>query len=252
MRLIVVAIATIVVAADTKAESLSMSSALFVGFLCGSIMSGDGLEYLPRNHLDYETLQAGTTNVFKSPVQTKTGTKTSKGSPVQSKAGKQFTFTNNNVWSSFVASQGKTVATETFNSYYGLYPNGLTGNAGGIQWTASAPGEAGGLYADLGFMSTNESWFLMFNFSPSVKGVAGNFFATDFNFTVLPANIGVQLADGSTYVGSAASAADFVGFYSNGAAISSISVSVLGNFSVAVNLPPDNYYATADNLYFAV
>lgn len=251
MRLIVVAIATIVVAADTKAESsLSMSSALFIGFLCGST-SVDGLEYLPRNHLDYETLQAGTTNTSKSPVQTKAGTKTSKSSPVQTKAGKKFTFTNNTVWSSFVVSQGKTVATETFNSYYGLYPNGHTGNAGGIQWTASAPGEVGGLYADLGFMSTNDGWLLTFNFSPSVKGVAGNFFATDFNFTILPANIGVQLADG-TYVGYAASAADFVGFYSNGAAISSISVSVLGNFSVAGNLPPDNYYATADNLYFAV
>ena len=243
MRLIVVAIATIVVAADTKAESLSMSSALFIGFLCGST-SVDGLEYLPRNHLDYETLQAGTTNTSKSPVQTKAGTKTSKSSPVQTKAGKKFTFTNNTVWSSFVASQGKTVATETFNSYYGLYPNGHTGNAGGIQWTASAPGEVGGLYADLGFMSTNEGWLLTFNFSPSVKGVAGNFFATDSDFTILPANIGVQLADG-TYVGYAASAADFVGFYSNGAAISNITVSVLGNFS---NLT----FATADNLYFAV
>ena len=87
MRLIVVAIATIVVAADTKAESLSMSSALFIGFLCGS-MSVDGREYLHMNHLDYETLQAGTTNVFKSPVQTKAGTKTSKSNPVQTKAGK--------------------------------------------------------------------------------------------------------------------------------------------------------------------
>ena len=97
-------------------------------------------------------------------------------------------------------------------------------------------------------MSTDDNLNLLaFNFSPRVKGVAGNFFATDINFTILPANIGVQLAD-DTYVGYAASAADFVGFYSNGAAISSISVSVL-----AGNLTSDNlYFATADNLYFAV
>ena len=154
------------------------------------------------------------------------------------------TFTNNTLWSSFSAAQGKTVATETFNSYNGFYLNGLTGNAGGIQWTASAPGE---LYAGSGFMSTNSPEALLtFNLSPSVQGVAGNFFATDANFNVLPAIIGVQLADGSAYVGYAATAADFVGFYSTGAAISSISVSVAGN------LPAGTNFATVDNLYFAV
>jgi hypothetical protein len=56
----------------------------------------------------------------------------------------------------------------------------------------------------------------------------------------------VQLADGSAYVGYAATAADFVGFYSTGAAISSISVSVAGN------LPAGTNFATVDNLYFAV
>ena len=47
------------------------------------------------------------------------------------------TFTNNTLWSSFSASQGKTVATENFNSYNGPYTSGLTGSAGGIQWTAA-------------------------------------------------------------------------------------------------------------------
>ena len=154
------------------------------------------------------------------------------------------TFTNNTLWSSFSAAQGKTVATETFNSYNGFYLNGLTGNAGGIQWTASAPGE---LYAGSGYMSTNSAEALLtFNLSPSVQGVAGNFFSTDASFNILPAIIGVQLADGSAYVGYALSVADFVGFYSTGAAISSISMSVAGN------LPAGTNFATVDNLYFAV
>ena len=154
------------------------------------------------------------------------------------------TFTNNALWSGFSAAQGNTVATETFNAYNGFYVNGLTGNAGGVQWTASAPQD---LYAGSGFMSTNAPEALLtFTLSPSVQGVAGNFFATDASFAILPAIIGVQLADGSAYVGYAASAADFVGFYSTGAAISSISVSVAGN------LPAGTNFATVDNLYFAV
>ena len=154
------------------------------------------------------------------------------------------TFTNNTLWSGFSAAQGKTVATESFDSYNGFYLNGLTGNAGGIQWTASAPGE---LYAGSGYMSTNSADALLtFNLSPSVQGVAGNFFATDASFNVLPAIIGVTLADGSSYLGYAATAADFVGFYSTGAAISSISISVAGN------LPAGTNFATVNNLYFAV
>ena len=154
------------------------------------------------------------------------------------------TFTNNTLWSSFSAAQGKTVATETFDSYNGFYLNGLTGNAGGIQWTASAPGE---LYAGSGYMSTNSAEALLtFNLSPSVQGVAGNFFSTDASFNIIPAIIGVQLADGSAYLGYALSAADFVGFYSTGAAISSISMSVAGN------LPSGTNFSTVDNLYFAV
>jgi hypothetical protein len=96
-------------------------------------------------------------------------------------------------------------------------------------------------------MSTNAPEALLtFNLAPSVQGVAGNFFATDASFGILPAIIGVTLADGSAYVGYAATAADFVGFYSTGAAISSISVSVAGN------LPAGTNFATVDNLYFAV
>ena len=155
------------------------------------------------------------------------------------------TFTNNTLWTNFAASQGNSaVATETFDAYNGFYLNGLTGNAGGIQWTASAPGE---LYAGSGYMSTNSADALLtFTLSPSVQGVAGNFFATDASFNILPAIIGVQLADGSAYVGNTTSLADFVGFYSTGASISSISITTLGN------LPAGTNFATVNNLYFAV
>jgi hypothetical protein len=154
------------------------------------------------------------------------------------------TFSNATLWNGFSVGQGASVATENFNSYNGFYANGLSGNAGGIQWTASAPGS---LYASSGSMSTNSpEAVLTFTLAPSVQGVGGNFFATDFNFNVLPAIIGVTLGDGSSYIGYAASAADFVGFYSTGAAIASISVSVAGN------LPAGTNFATVDNLYFAV
>ena len=155
------------------------------------------------------------------------------------------TFTNNTLWTNFAASQGNSaVATETFDAYNGFYLNGLTGNAGGIQWTATAPGE---LYAGSGYMSTNSADALLtFTLSPSVQGVAGNFFATDASFNILPAIIGVQLADGSAYVGNATSLSDFVGFYSTGASISSISITVVGN------LPAGTNFATVNNLYFAV
>ena len=162
----------------------------------------------------------------------------------QAASAAMISFSNKTLWSSFSVAQGKSVVTETFNSYNGFYLNGLTGNAGGIQWTASAPGE---LYAGSGYMSTNSAEALLtFNLSPSVQGVAGNFFATDASFNILPAIIGVQLADGSAYVGYAATLADFVGFYSTGAAISSISMSVAGN------LPSGTNFSTVDNLYFAV
>ncbi len=154
------------------------------------------------------------------------------------------TFSNNVLFNSFVTAQGKTVATETFNPYSGFYANGLTGNAGGIQWTATAPGN---LFAGSGYMSTNSADALLtFNLSPSVQGVGGNFVATDASFGILPTIFGVTLADGSAYLGYALTAADFVGFYSTGAAISSISVSVAGN------LPAGTHFATVDNLYFAV
>ncbi len=154
------------------------------------------------------------------------------------------TFTNSVLWSGFSNSQGASVVTETFNAYDGYQPSGLSSTIGGIQWTASAPE---GLFADLGYLSTNASGATMtFSLSPSVQGVSGNFFGTDIQFALVPAIISVQLGDGSAYVGYSASVADFVGFYSTGSAIASISV------SVANVTGTESAYATVDNLYFAV
>lgn len=149
-------------------------------------------------------------------------------------------FSSISVWTGFVAGQGYSVATEDFNSYNGFYNNGLSGSAGGVTWTASAPGD---LYADLGYMSTSgANSTLTFNLSPNVQGVGGNFFVTDINFNILPGVFRVDLADGSAFIGFTATTTDFVGFYSTGAAISSISVSVSDPVE----------YATVDNLYFTV
>ena len=54
----------------------------------------------------------------------------------------------------------------------------------------------------------------------------------------------MTLADGSSQVGSAGNAASFVGFISDGAAISSIVVSATKSGS--------DVWVTADNLYFGV
>ena len=164
----------------------------------------------------------------------------------QASSAAMVTFTNASLWTSFSTGRGASTATESFNAYSGSYAGGVSGSSGGIQWQANAPG---GVVAGAGFLATQASdTVLTFSMSPSVQGVAGNFFASDGgpSFNAVPAIISVVLNDGSSYIGYAASAADFVGFYSTGAAISSVSVSVAGNSFTG------SYYATADNLYFAV
>jgi hypothetical protein len=66
-------------------------------------------------------------------------------------------------------------------------------------------------------------------------------FGTNEAFQVVLARITVTLADGTSYVNDPTTATAFVGFYSDGATISSI--------SVAISTPET--YATVDNLYFA-
>jgi hypothetical protein len=149
-------------------------------------------------------------------------------------------------WDVYVAAKGATVATETFESFAVGYRSSATGTAGGTTWTANASiGEI--TFQELGLggpriISTALGGrTLNFTFAPGVQGIGGEMFGTNASFAVVPAEITVTLADGTSYVNNQTSASDFVGFYSNGAAIASISVSTS---TVAT-------YVTVDNLYFA-
>jgi hypothetical protein len=153
------------------------------------------------------------------------------------------TFGNQTLWNQFVTGSGWQVATETFSGVTdGFYAGSYSGSVSGVNWTGSA---ASGIYALGGLFSTNNPETLDFTFSPGVQGVGGNIFGTDISFNVVPCIIQVTLADGSSYVNYATTALDFVGFYSTGAAIASMSIQTTATGSGAV-------YATVDNLYFTV
>ena len=154
------------------------------------------------------------------------------------------TYTNFIYWGEDVVAAGKTVATETFNSYNGYYNNPLTGSVGGINWSATA---TGGLYCSLGYFSTNNPVAATFTFAPGVMSVGANIFGTDSSFNIVPAKITVTLADGSSYVARTNGEADFVGFISDGAAISSLTMN-----AIATGGSTSNVYVTANNMYFGV
>jgi len=146
-------------------------------------------------------------------------------------------FNDASLFALFATENGKVVATEEFSSYSGFYSSPLTGNfasAPGFTWTATA---TGGLFADGGFMSTNEPTAVTFSFNQGVQGVGGRFFATDFAFAVQPTFLNITLSDGSGFIGSINSATAFTGFYSTGALITSITISVdSGEFPTADTL----------------
>lgn len=153
------------------------------------------------------------------------------------------TFGNQTLWSQFVTGIGWQVATETFNGVSdGFYANSYSGSVSGVNWTGSA---THGISTQGGLFSTSVPETLTFTFSPGVQGVGGNIFGTDISFNVTPCIIQVSLADGTAYVDYATTVADFVGFYSTGAAIASISIQSTAIGSSAV-------YSTVDNLYFTV
>lgn len=152
------------------------------------------------------------------------------------------TYSSFSFWQQDVVAAGKSVATETFNSYNGFYASPLTGSTGGINWSATA---TGGLYCQAGYFSTNNPVAATFTFAPGVMSVGANIFGTDNGFGLLPARITVTLADGSSYIASTAGPSDFVGFISNGAAISSLTMA-------ASDTAPGDIYVTADNMYFGV
>ena len=150
------------------------------------------------------------------------------------------TYSNFSFWQQDVVAAGSSVATETFNSYNGFYNSPLTGSVGGINWSATA---TGGLFCDSGYFSTNNPVTATFTFTPGVMSVGANIFGTDSSFDLVAARITVILADGSSYIASTSGPTDFVGFISNGAAISSLTMNAVGS---------GNVYVTADNMYFGV
>lgn len=150
-------------------------------------------------------------------------------------------FNDASLFALFASSLGKSVATEEFSGYAGFYTAPLTGNfasAPGFTWTATA---TGGLFADAGYMSTNNPTPMTFTFNQGVQGVGGRFFATDVNFAVQPTFIQITLSDGSGFVGSINNATTFTGFYSTGALITSISIAV-----------DSGEYPTADTLSIVI
>jgi hypothetical protein len=149
-------------------------------------------------------------------------------------------FSQQNVWDAYTANQALSVVTEDFNNTSGFYSSGFSSSVGGVTWTATA---TGGLYAQSGLFSTNNPTSLSFSFAPGVQGVAGNFFGTDVSFDPEPSLVQVTLADGNSSILFANGPADFVGFFSTGAAISGLTITAAGS---------GNVYPTVDNLFFAV
>ena len=148
---------------------------------------------------------------------------------------------NSSAWSTYATNAGASISTENFSTVNnGFYGSGVAGSVSGITWTANA---IGGVTASAGLVSASVgSATLNFAFTPGVNGIAGNIYGTDSQWNAVPATILVTLNDGTAYYGSSNGPADFIGFYSNGATISSLSIVVSGE---GVNR------ATVDNLYFA-
>ena len=152
-------------------------------------------------------------------------------------------FTSQSVWNSYSASQGTSVAAETFNNLSGIYTAPVSGTAGSTAWTASA---AQGLFAIAGLFQSNAPETMTFSFASGVQGVSAFVFATDTTQNSAPSIMEVTLSDGSTYIGYSTSLNDFLGFYSSGAAITGLTIS-------ATSVPggPVVVYPTVDTMYFA-
>lgn len=167
----------------------------------------------------------------------------------QSASGAIITFSQQFVWEFYSQNQGAALSLETFNSYSGFYTNPLTGSVGGVNWSATA---SGGLFVGAvggsPALSTINPTTLALSFAGApLQGVGGRFFATNVTFNVVPAIVTLALQDGSSFVGLVTDAAAFTGFYSTGAAITSI--------SIAAQAPPGgsgDVFPAVDDLRFAV
>ena len=154
------------------------------------------------------------------------------------------TFTNKALWNGFATAQGNTVNIETFEAFADGMVKSATATTGTTTWHAIAtPGPL--VFSHFGGNQTigtaSAGVTLNFTFTPAVKGFGGHFFGLDSNDNVVPVILGVQLADGSAYVGSSTSPADFIGFYSTGSPIASLEWSY----------PNPDTRIFVDDLYFA-
>jgi len=155
------------------------------------------------------------------------------------------TTSDQSAWIFLVSNGGLSVETESFSGIAdGLYSSPFSGSTSSIAWTALANN---GIAVQGGLFSTIFPESLVFNFSPGVRGVAGNFFGTDMDFNNVAVLYQVTLSNGVGYTGIASGPSAFTGFWSTTAAtISTIEVSV-ANLSGSGPV-----YPTVDNLYFAV
>jgi MYXO-CTERM domain-containing protein len=97
-----------------------------------------------------------------------------------------------------------------------------------------------------GLLQTNNPETMSFSFAGGVQGVSAYMFATDTSLNSAPSIMEVTLSDGSAYIGYSTSINDFIGFYSNGAAITGLSIT-----ATAVPGGPSAVYPTVDTMYFA-
>lgn len=129
-------------------------------------------------------------------------------------------FTNKTLYDAQTAALAQSL--ESFDSYSGSYTSPLVGVAGGVTWSATS---ASGFQINAGQMSTQMPGSMIISFSgPSVYGVYGNFFGTDITGNLAPGLVFVSLADGSGTLLYVDNPNVFFGFYSDGPAITSISV----------------------------
>lgn len=154
------------------------------------------------------------------------------------------TFTQQFVWQVYANSQGAAFAAENFNSLSdGFYASPLNGSAGPVNWTATS---SGGLFVQSGQLSTNTATSLTFSFGPDVRAIGGNFYATDFDFNVIPSVVTVNLTNGTSYAATVNSSSAFIGFYGTDALITSLTISAAPTSGTAA------VYPTMDNIQFGI
>jgi hypothetical protein len=133
---------------------------------------------------------------------------------------------------------------ENFDAYSGSYTSPLTGVAGDVNWSATS---SSGFAVAGGQMSTQMPGSMDIAFSGvAVRGVYGNFFGTDTSGNFATGLVFVTLADGTGSLIFVDDPNVFFGFYSDGPAITSISVSAT---SLSAGLPAAR--ASVDNLGFS-